>query len=54
VMVVLLKRAENSAAGPRQLEPYAAVAVIVGVLAMAAISGARFALERALGMPPLT
>lgn len=54
VMLVLFKRVEGTFAEARQFEGYAAGAIVIAVLAMASISGARFLLERVLGIPPLT
>lgn len=53
VVLTILRRRDNSYAGPAQLDGAAAVALVVGAAVMALIAGGRFWLEHAAGVQTL-
>jgi uncharacterized membrane protein len=54
VVLVMVKMADNCFETARQLEGYAVVALLAGLMVMAAIGGGRFLLESLTNAPPLT
>jgi len=51
---VMALRHDNGFAGPRDVQAHASVGLALGLMAMAALAGARFLYERHFGPSPLT
>lgn len=54
VVVLLVRRLDQSFDAVADLQGWAAVALVLGVVAMGVLAGGRYLLERAIGVPPLT
>jgi uncharacterized membrane protein len=54
VTLVMTLKADNSFTGARDVQAYASVGLVLGVIAIALLAGARFLYERHFGPSPLT